>query len=361
MTLCLKILGALLACGVPLLMTPLLGRLALAAGAIDRPGERKVHRRPVPCWGGLGIYLGFAAALLFVLPHLPQTREVGGLLAGGLVILVVGMIDDWRELSPPVKLAGQVLAAGVAVACGISVRFLSNPFGGLLGLKWYLNIPLTIIWLVAITNALNLIDGLDGLAAGIAAISAGVVAYISFSQGMLVAGIGSLFLGAAALGFLPYNFHPARIFMKDAGSMFLGFTLASLAAIGLTKSATAFSLILPILILGLPISDMLLAIIRRAWRGQPIYTPDQEHIHHRLLDLGLSHSQTVLVIYGVNLLLGGSAVLLTLLNPGQGLVLLFLVCATVLYLANRAGLLSLPRSRPEGAAAGGPGRTGGRP
>ncbi len=214
----------------------------------------------------------------------------------------------------------------------------------MLALPRYLSILLTIIWLVAITNALNLIDGLDGLAAGIAAISAGVVSYISFSQGAPFVGVCSLYLAAAALGFLPHNFHPARIFMKDAGSMFLGFTLASLAAIGLTKSVAVISMILPILILALPISDMILAIIRRAWRGQPVYAPDREHIHHRLLDLGLTHSQTVLVIYGVNLLLGGSAVLLTFLKPDEGLVMLCLVCATVLFLANRAGILTLQRT-----------------
>ena len=153
-------------------------------------------------------------------------------------------------------------------------------------------------------------------------------------------GVCALFLGASALGFLPHNWHPAKIFMKDAGSMFLGFTLASLAAIGLTKSAAVFSLILPILILGIPISDMLLAIIRRLKRGQSILTADRGHIHHRLLDLGLTHRQTVLSIYGVNLLLGGSAVLLTFLNADQGLIVLFLLCAVVLFLANRAGLLS---------------------
>jgi UDP-GlcNAc:undecaprenyl-phosphate GlcNAc-1-phosphate transferase len=252
------------------------------------------------------------------------------------------MIDDWRGISPLSKLLGQIAAAVVAVSFGVSVRFVSNPFGGMLSLG-YLSIPLTVAWLVAITNALNLVDGLDGLAAGIAAISAGTVAIVSFSQGVPLVGICSLMLGASALGFLPHNWHPAKIFMKDAGSMFLGFTLACLAAIGMAKLATAFSLILPILILGIPISDMLLAIIRRLMRGQHIFTADGEHIHHRLLDMGLSHSQTVLVLYGVSLLLGGSAVLLTLLTTSQGLVVLFLVCAIVLFLANRAGLLSLQR------------------
>jgi UDP-GlcNAc:undecaprenyl-phosphate GlcNAc-1-phosphate transferase len=336
------IIGILLAFGIPLLLTPLVKKLAVAAGAIDQPGQRKVHQHPVPCWGGLGIFLGFAAALVSAasLVAISSNRgEVIGLLAGGLVILAVGMFDDWKGISPLVKLAGQIAAAVVAVSFGIRVHFVSIPFGGFIVLGSLMSVALTIVWLVAITNALNLVDGLDGLAAGIAAISAGIVAYISFSQGVALVGICALFLGVSALGFLPHNWHPAKIFMKDAGSMFLGFTLASLAAIGLTKSAVVFALILPILILGIPISDMLLAITRRLMRGQSVLTADREHIHHRLLDLGLTHRQTVLSIYGVNLLLGGSAVLLTFLKTGQGLIVLFLLCAVVLFLANRAGLL----------------------
>jgi UDP-GlcNAc:undecaprenyl-phosphate GlcNAc-1-phosphate transferase len=344
MRLHLIIIGILLAFGIPLLVTPLVKKLAVAAGAIDQPGQRKVHQHPVPCWGGLGIFLGFAAALVAAAPLVavsPLSRDkVIGLLAGGLVVLVVGMIDDWKSIPPLAKLAGQIAAAAVAVSFGIGMPFVTNPFGGYIKLESPLNVILTIVWIVAITNALNLVDGLDGLAAGIAAISAGIVSFVSFSQGVLPVGVCALFLGASALGFLPHNWHPAKIFMKDAGAMFLGFTLASLAAVGLTKSAAVFSLILPILILGIPISDMLLAIIRRLKRGQSILTADRGHIHHRLLDLGLTHRQTVLSIYGVNLLLGGSAVLLTFLNVGQGLIVLFLLCAVVLFLANRAGLLS---------------------
>jgi UDP-GlcNAc:undecaprenyl-phosphate GlcNAc-1-phosphate transferase len=342
--------GVLLAFVIPLLLTPLVKKLAVAAGAVDMPGQRKIHVRPVPCWGGLGIFLGFAAALitvlnLDVLPLSPElTGEVTGLLAGGLIILGVGMIDDWRGLPPLAKLAGQILAAVVAVSLGIRVSFVSNPFGGILPLGDYLSIPITVIWLVAITNALNLADGLDGLAAGIAAISAGTVAFISFRQGVPLAGVCSLLLAASALGFLPHNWHPARIFLKDAGSLFLGFTLASLATIGMTKSVATLSLILPVLILGVPISDMLLAVVRRLMRGQSILAADQDHIHHRLLSGGLTQSQTVLAMYGVSLLLGGSAVLMTFLTTGQGLVVLFVVCSAVLFLADRAGLLSLQRS-----------------
>lgn len=343
----LGVAGALaIACGLPLALTPLVRRLAIAAGAVDQPGKRKVHSKPVPCWGGLGIYLGFAAA---VLVSLPLSKSTAGLLLGGLVALVVGMIDDWREISPWAKLSGQILAAAVAVGSGITVKFVTNPFGGLINLG-YFSVPLTILWMVAITNAINLVDGLDGLAAGVAVISSATVAVVSCQQGSPLVALCATLLAAATLGFLPHNFHPARIFMKDAGSNFLGFMLAALAALGLTKTATAYSLILPILILGIPIFDMLFAIVRRILQGRHIFTPDRGHLHHRLLDLGLSQRQAVLLIYGVNLLLGGSAVLLTHLTTGQGLLMLTLLLTAVLVAANRVGLFEVPRGSSPGRA-----------
>ncbi|MDH7577571.1 MAG: MraY family glycosyltransferase [Bacillota bacterium] len=339
-----KALGLLaLAFGIPLGLTPFIRKLALLAGAVDRPGVRKIHSVPVPCWGGLGICLGFTAAVLL---GVPLTRQIQGLLIGGMAILLLGLVDDWRGLSAWAKLAGQVAAACILVAFGITVDFVTNPLGGMIYLGAF-SIPVTIAWVVGITNALNLVDGLDGLAAGVAAVSAGTVAVVAFGEGEAVVACCALLLAAAALGFLPHNFHPAKIFMGDGGSMFLGFMLASLAVLGLTKSATAFSLILPILILGIPIFDMIFAIIRRILRGQHIFAADRDHLHHRLLDLGLSHRQTVLVIYGVNFLLGGSAVLLTCLTTDQGVVVLFILIASVLLAANRLGLFSLSQPEPE--------------
>lgn len=344
------VLGALvIALGIPLLLTPLIRKLAIIAGAVAIPGARKVHLGPIPCWGGLGIYLGFAAALVC---SVPLNREMLGLLLGGLVILVVGLIDDRRALSPWAKLAGQIGAAAVLVSFGVTIKFMTNPFGGMISLG-YFSIPFTIAWVVAITNALNLVDGLDGLAAGIAVISAGTVAVISLGQGALPVAFCAMLLGAAALGFLPYNFHPARIFMGDTGAMFLGFMLASLSALGLTKSATAFSLILPILILGIPIFDLLFAIVRRLLRGQHIFTADKGHLHHRLLDMGLTHRQTVLMIYAINLILGGSAILLTHLTTDQGVVMLLVLMTAILTAANKAGLFNV-RSAPGPTSRGAP-------
>ncbi|NPV29914.1 MAG: undecaprenyl/decaprenyl-phosphate alpha-N-acetylglucosaminyl 1-phosphate transferase [Firmicutes bacterium] len=352
-----KTLGLLaLAFGIPLGLTPFVKKLALLAGAVDRPGVRKLHTVPVPSWGGLGIWLGFTAAVLLAVP---LTREIWGLLAGGLLVLLVGLVDDRRGLSPWAKLAGQVAAAGILVAFGITVDFVTNPLGGMIYLGIF-SIPVTIAWVVGITNALNLVDGLDGLAAGVAAISAVTVAVVAFGQGAPIVAWCALYLAAAALGFLPHNFHPARIFMGDGGSMFLGFMLAALAVLGLTKSATAFSLILPILILGIPIFDMLFAIVRRILRGQHIFAPDRDHLHHRLLDLGLSQRQTALVIYGVNLLLGGSAVLLTRLTTEQGVVVLLILITSVLLAADRVGLFTVSQAAPEAERPAPAPRGGGR-
>lgn len=356
-----------LAVSLPLVLTPFIEKLAVRVGAIDRPGTRKVHDSPVPCWGGLSIFLGFAVALLFAIfqmfrPAPPSSHlqvvssisgislgwEALGILAGGHLILLVGLYDDWRGLSPWAKLGGQIAAAVVLVAFGVTVDFITNPLGGVIYLGFF-SIPVTVAWVVGVTNALNLVDGLDGLAAGVAVVAAGTVAVVAFGQGEPFVAFCALLLAAAALGFLPYNFHPARIFMGDGGSMFLGFTLASLAVLGLTKSATAFSLILPILILGVPIFDMVFAIIRRILRGQHIFAADRDHLHHRLLNLGLTHRQTVLAIYAVNLVLGGSAVLLTYLTTAQGLMVLFLLSTTVLLAANKLGLFTVSGSS---AAAG---------
>jgi UDP-GlcNAc:undecaprenyl-phosphate GlcNAc-1-phosphate transferase len=330
-------LALMLAIGIPLVCTPLVKRLALFAGAVDKPGGRKQHNHIQPAWGGLGIYIGVAAGALVALP---ADNRLLGLLGGGLLIMLVGMIDDWYQLSPAVKLAGQVAAAAVLVASGVQAAHFTNPFGGTINLGIF-GVPVTIIWVVAIINAINLVDGLDGLAAGVAVISAVTVAILANGSGAVGASICALLLAAACLGFLPYNYHPAKIFMGDTGSMFIGYMLASLATFGLTKSATAFSLILPILILGLPILDMLFAIVRRVINGQAIFRADRDHLHHRLLAMGLTHRQTVLVIYGLNLLLGASAVVLTHLTTDQGLLMLFVLLVAILYAANRVNLFSV--------------------
>lgn len=308
-----------------LLLTPVARRLALYLGAVDRPTARKIHRRPIPRLGGLAIYGGF---LLVLLVSRPWTPPVTGLALGSTLIVLLGIWDDRRELPAKIKLAGQVAAAVAVVAFGVRVEFLTNPFNGLIFLGT-MAIPVTVLWIVGITNALNLIDGLDGLAAGTAAIAAVTVAVVAWMEGQTTVAFYALALAVCAAGFLRYNFFPAKIFMGDTGSMFLGFNLASLAILGLTKTATIISLLVPVVILGWPIVDTFWAILRRYRNHQPIMAPDKQHLHHQLLNLGLSQRQAVLVVYILDGCLGACAILLNLLPPAQGILLLLLIFTLV--------------------------------
>ncbi|MBC7325790.1 MAG: undecaprenyl/decaprenyl-phosphate alpha-N-acetylglucosaminyl 1-phosphate transferase, partial [Moorella sp. (in: Bacteria)] len=251
-----NILALALGGAISFLLTPVLCRLAPRLGAIDKPDGRKVHHTLMPRLGGLAIYAGFLAA--FWLLGFREARYLG-LLLGGTLIVVVGLVDDIKNIAPWWKLAGQVAAAAILVAFGVRVEFLTNPFAGLFILG-KLAIPATIFWVVGVTNALNLVDGLDGLAAGTSFIAAVTIAVVAWFNGEAGVVLLSLALAISVLGFLPFNFHPARIFMGDSGAMFLGFNLAALATIGLTKSATMVSLFVPVVILGLPLLDTFLAI-----------------------------------------------------------------------------------------------------
>ncbi|MHB1419750.1 MAG: glycosyltransferase family 4 protein [Bacillota bacterium] len=335
------ILGILIAGALAYFLTPLVRRLGIRIGAIDRPNERKVHSKNIPRTGGLAIYLGFLAAVL-ITQSLP--REFMGLLAGGTIILVLGLLDDWKGLPPRLKLLGQIAAAVTLMLFGVKVTALTNPLSGLLHLSdsftlRALSIPVTILWITGVTNAINLIDGLDGLAAGTSAIAAVTIAVVSLTQGQTLPAYAALILAAAAIGFLRHNFNPARIFMGDSGSMFLGYNLAALAIMGLSKGATAISLFVPAVILGIPLFDTLFAILRRYLNHQPIFKADRQHLHHRLLALGMSHRQAVLVFYGINLCLGGTAILLTVLTTAQGVLTLFILTTIILLGAQRIGVI----------------------
>lgn len=297
-------LAALLA----LLVTPPVRRAAVRWNLVDSPDRdaRRVHSRPVPQGGGLAIFVAFWGAV--VLGGLWEP-ELWGWLAASAVILGVGLLDDRYTLSPAWKLAGQVGAAGILVATGTRIEFLSNPFGDMLYLGVW-GIPLTILWLVTVINVVNFIDGLDGLAAGVTGIAAGPLAVLAFHTGQPTAGLLAMVLAGAAIGFLPHNFNPARIFMGDSGSLFLGLILGAVAVDGAFKGATAITLGVAVLALGLPLFDAAFAIVRRFASGRPVYEGDRGHVHHRLLDLGLSHRQAVLVLYGLSVLFSGGALLL---------------------------------------------------
>lgn len=337
--------GMVAAFVVAYILTPQLIRLARRVGAMDSPDARKVHSELMPRIGGLAIYAGFIAG---VLVFVPLSTEIKALLGGASVVMLLGLVDDIWGISPKIKLLGQIAAAAIATAGGIQVEFISNPFNGMAFGKMlplgYLAAPVTIFWIVGVTNALNLIDGLDGLAAGTSAIAAVTIAAVALMEGQLLVSMMAMVLAVSIMGFLKYNFHPARIFMGDSGSMFLGFILANLAVMGLTKGATVISLFIPIVVLGIPIFDTFFAIVRRYLQGKPIFQADKGHLHHRLLDMGLTHKQTVLAIYGVNMTLGGSAVILSMLTTDQGLwillgiVLLSLIGANKLVVPANKGL-----------------------
>lgn len=321
--------------GVAFMGTPLVKRLAYRIKAVDKPAARKVHLKPMPRLGGLAICLGFWFAVLLTQE---LTREICALLGGGLLIILVGIWDDVKGVSPKTKLVVQVLAACIVLASGVRVNFMTHPLKGVIDLG-YLGYPLTVLWIIGVTNAVNLIDGLDGLAAGVAAIAAVTLGIVSLIEGVAAMAFAPFILAASILGFLRYNFHPAQIFMGDTGSLFLGFNLATMAIIGLTKSATVISLFLPIVILGIPIMDTLFAIIRRYSNGKPIFSADKDHLHHRLLALGLSHRHTVLAIYGVSVLLGVTAILMAMVTTAQGMLIMVAATLAVFIGAERIGIL----------------------
>ena len=338
-------LAFIIAAGVCLLVTPGVILFADKTGAMDAPDARKVHKKPIPRIGGIGIWLAFMIAITVAASYTEvpdeQEFELLGLMVSGTLIVLIGVIDDYRDLPAKVKLLGQIVAASVLVI-GFDVRidFVTDPFGDYIFLE-YLAIPLTIFWVVGITNTVNLIDGLDGLAAGVSSIAAVTICLVALQQGDLFIATLTACLAGAAVGFLYYNFNPAKIFMGDSGSMFLGFMLSGISVIGAVKSATTIALIVPILALGLPIMDTTFAIVRRYRGGVPIFKPDKGHLHHRLLDMGFTQRQAVLLMYVISALLGLSAVALTEVSGQIAVLIVCVVLAAVLFGAKKIGIFHM--------------------
>ncbi len=291
---------------VTLVTTPLVRALSLRFGLVDQPGGRKVHTAAIPRLGGVGIVLGFVAALGLQLAgelyfgwpgSLAEGRApVIGCLAGLAIVFIVGLVDDVVTLNAGPKLIGQITGAVVVVLSGVSIDFVGSPFGGLI-LLGLLSVPVTVVYIVAFTNVINLIDGLDGLASGVTAIAAISLLVLALQSNQPEAALFAAALIGACLGFLRHNFHPASIFMGDSGSMFLGFALATISLLGIMKSVAAIALAVPLMILGVPIFDTASAIVRRMLHKRPIQEADKGHIHHRLLGRGFGQRQTVLIIY----------------------------------------------------------------
>jgi UDP-GlcNAc:undecaprenyl-phosphate GlcNAc-1-phosphate transferase len=324
----LYIYGFLMSMVLAYLVTPFVMKLAWKVGAIDIPVDaRRVHKKPMPRLGGLAIYIAFVVAGLTTLPF--KQASVKGMFLGATVIVVVGIIDDIYNLPAKVKLLGQIAAAVILVIYGIKVQLITNPLGGMFILG-KLAIPATLFWVVGITNTLNFIDGLDGLAAGVAAIAAFTMMLVNLSLEQTNGALVMALLAGAAIGFLPYNFNPAKIFMGDTGAMFLGFVLAAQAIEGAVKSATAIALIVPILALGLPIFDTAYAILRRFVNGKPLMQADKGHVHHRLLAIGLSQKQAVLYMYVISISLGICSVVMARIGVKQAIIALALVISMLL-------------------------------
>lgn len=310
------------ALGVTWLVTPVLIHAARYFDAVDRPGGRKTHEAPTPRIGGVAVFLGFVAGMAFaaqmtgLLFRIPQGVYWRALMFAATGLFLVGLIDDLWRLSFRWKFAAQIVAAVYVWQAGFRIDVISHPLGGDLDLGM-LSLPLTVLWVVGITNAVNLIDGLDGLATGIALIITLTVGVIAFDRHLLGVTAASVTLAGALAGFLRYNFNPARIFLGDSGSLFLGFVLAVTSVRGSQKGTTAVAILVPLLVLGLPLLDTGFAVFRRTLRigtrgmrtdnalryiaknYQHVFLPDRGHIHHRLLDLGLSHRNAVIVLYCV--------------------------------------------------------------
>ncbi|WP_099354857.1 glycosyltransferase family 4 protein [Fredinandcohnia onubensis] len=320
---------------VSILITPIVIRFAIKIGATDQPNQRKVHQKVMPRLGGLAIFLSFLLGYLILQPESPYKWPI---LIGATIIIITGLLDDLFELSPKLKLAGQLIAAFVVIFNGVDVEMVNLPFGlGEVQLG-FLTIPLTIIWIVGITNAINLIDGLDGLAAGVSSIALITISGMAIIMGDgFVLSIGLLLL-FSTLGFLIYNFHPAKIFMGDTGALFLGYMIAVLSLLGF-KNVTLISFIVPIIILGVPISDTFFAIIRRLVNKQPISAPDKSHLHHCLLRLGYSHRKTVLIIYGISAIFGFSAVIFSQATVWGSLVVVIVLLLAIELFVEKIGLI----------------------
>lgn len=338
---------AIIAGLISFLLTPFVIKLAHRFGAIDVPkDERRVHKKPIPLWGGLAMFTGFFVSM-FLFSKI-GTIKLLGLFAGGIIVLATGMVDDVKPLGAKSKLVMQIVAALVLVASGFEIKYFTNFFSDsgyiILG---FLSIPVSVIWIVGVTNTVNLIDGLDGLAAGISAIAAVTISYIAIINHRYDAAMITLILAGSSIGFLPYNFNPAKIFMGDAGALFLGLVLAAISIEGALKGATALMVVVPIFALGVPIFDTAFAILRRLLAGKPIMEADKGHLHHRFLSIGYGQRKAVLSIYLIGALLGGGAIELLKKNWLAAAVLLGLAIVVVFIPINRAELTEDKKDRLE--------------
>lgn len=321
------------------LFTPWVKKLALKIGAVDKPNNRKVHQRLMPRLGGLSIYLGFLVSTIWLVR---DYKAVLAILIASSIVVLTGILDDKFQLRPIYKLLGQVIAALVIVFFDLQMEFIHLPFDFSDQSTFnfgFLAIPITILWIVGVTNSINLIDGLDGLATGVSAIATATMLVLA----IMMNNVPVIFMASALLGsllaFLYFNFYPAKIFMGDTGSLFLGFMMAVLSLLGFKQVAFA-SFIIPLLVLGVPLSDTAFAILRRIVNNKPISAPDKQHLHHCLMKVGFSHRGTVLLIYGISAFFGLSAILFSRVTVWIEVVMLILILLFLSWGAEVLGIVS---------------------
>ncbi|TDP91745.1 UDP-GlcNAc:undecaprenyl-phosphate GlcNAc-1-phosphate transferase [Halanaerobium saccharolyticum] len=324
-----------------LVITPAIIRLAHRLNFIDQPGERKINKKIIATAGGTAIYLAFMIPLRF---FLPANQTVKGIMIGGSFMLILGLLDDKFEISAPIKFLGQIIGALILIYYGVKINFITNPFGGFIFLGIYA-VPFTVFWIVSIINTINLIDGLDGLAAGVSIIAVLTLFAVALQENQVLAPMLAVLLAGSCLGFLKYNFNPAKVFMGDTGSMFIGYIIAAVSITGALKSAAAVTIFVPMLALAIPILDTTFAIIRRIFNDRPIGEADHGHIHHRLLAIGMNQKQAVISVYVISAILGTIAFVINGIKFDHALIIFASVILIIIYGAKKIGIFSveLPR------------------
>lgn len=316
-------------------LTYLVKKIATKWGVVDQPNQRKIHQHATPGMGGLAIFFGAALGLLYLQPEHIHLMEIS---LGAIVIIITGVLDDKYDIRPVLKLAGQLIAALLLVSSGLIVDRITLPFFGLIDLGIF-SIPITILWVVGITNAINLIDGLDGLATGVSTIGLLSIFVMALVDMQIFAAYLSIVIIGANLGFLYHNFYPAKIYMGDTGALFLGYMIAVISMLGLFKNIALLGFVIPVIVLAVPIFDTLFAIVRRLINKQHVMVADNKHIHYQLLRTGLSHPQSVMIMYGFSLLFGILAIVFAKASVGVTFGVGLLVFILIHILAEIAGLV----------------------
>ncbi|MBN1351819.1 undecaprenyl/decaprenyl-phosphate alpha-N-acetylglucosaminyl 1-phosphate transferase [candidate division KSB1 bacterium] len=316
-------------------LTPVLRALAMRHDITAKPNHRTIHRKPIPLLGGISIFIAFVAGIVLVMTfgsniYSKLVHENFAFVSGGLVILLLGIYDDIRGANAYQKFLAQIVAAVLVVALGYQIRTIILPFGAPIHLGW-LSIPLTILWLVMMSNAFNLIDGLDGLASGVALGVSLTMMTISLWNGNLISAVPAGILAGALAGFLIFNFNPARIFLGDSGSLVIGFWLACFSINGTFRTSSAIAILVPIIIFSLPILDTSIAFLRRISKGMHPFKADKKHLHHRLLYLGLSQRQAMLILTGVSCFWGMMAFFIVALDNRYSLLIATFVLFTIYF------------------------------